>query len=203
MMHTFNEAKNTIIGMLYDDRLNNPAEKTMNRFEEIFEEGARALHPTTIGYIKNIETGVLEPVFKDDNAPDRIKESLFDEKIEELHRGVLDFSEEFIRAIDLTGYNFQDIKPFILTMIERLVAFPTSEEVNNLMNLKHAEDFGYENVMDFNNEKIESLGTILKPKQLIKKIEQSNWAYGTAQSSKIPGITLVLRLYDLLWGYQK
>jgi len=203
MMHRFDETKNTIIGVLYDERLNNPAEKIMNRFEEIFEEGARALHPTTIGYKKNIETGVLEPIFKDDLATDRITEISFNGKIEELHRGVLDFSEEFIRAADLTGYNFQDIKPFILTMIERLVAFPNAEEANNLMNLKHAEDFGYENVMDFNNDKINSIGTILKPNQFIKKIRQSNWAYGTAQSSRIPGITLALRLYDLLWGYQK
>jgi hypothetical protein len=185
------------MGMLYDDRLNDPTEKIINRFEEIFEEGARAFHPTTLGYKKNIETGILAPVFKEETEPDRISEVSFDEKIDKLRKGVLDFSQEFIRALELTNYSFEDIKPFILSMIEKLVAYPNTEEVRNLMNLKHAEDFGNENVMDFTNEKIDGLKEIITPGRFIKKIEFSNWSYGTAKSSGIPGITLLLRCYDL------
>ena len=197
MKHHFDESKNTIIGMLYDDRLNNPAEKIISRFEEIFEEGARAFHPTTIGYKKNIKTGALEPIFKEETSPDRISEVSFDEKIDKLRKGVFDFSQEFIRALEFTNYSFDDIKPFILTMIEKLVAYPNIEEVRNLMRLKHAEDFGNENVMDFSNEKINGLKEFFNPVRLIKKIEFSNWSYGTAKSSGIPGITLLLRCYDL------
>ena len=202
MKHHFDEMKNTIIGMLYDDRLNDSGEQIINRFEEIFEEGARALHPTTMGYKRNFETGALEPVFKEETAPDRITEVSFNGNINKLQKGVLDFSREFIRALELTNYNFQDIKPFILTIIERLVAYPNADEVKNLMKLKHAEDFGYENIMDFNSEKVDSLHAIMKPKRFIQKIRYSNWSYGTAQSSKIPGITLLLRCYDLFWGHQ-
>jgi predicted HAD superfamily hydrolase len=203
MKHHFNKSKNTIIGILYDDRLNNPTEKIINRFEEVFEEGARAFHPTTMGYKKNLETGVLEPVFKEETAPDRISEVSFYEKINKLQRGVLDFSQEYIRALELTNYSFEDIKPFILTMIERLVAYPNSEEVKNLMNLKHAEDFGNDNIMDFSDEKIDGLKAIFRPQKLIKKLRHSNWTYGTAQSSGIPGITLLLRCYDLFWRHHK
>lgn len=197
--HDFDKETNTIVGMLYDERRSNPAEQALARFEELFEEGARALHPTTTGYRENTETGLVEPVFKDARAYDRTVEILYNEKIGQIQRGALDFSKEFIRAVHLTGYSFEDIKPFLLTLIERCVAFPGAEETNNLMDLKHSEDFGYENVMDFNADRISGLAAVLHPRRFLNKIKHSNWPYGTARSSGIPGINLLLRLYDILW----
>ncbi len=197
--HAFDPQKNTIQGFFYDYRRNDPAEKILNRFKEIFEEGARAMHSTTIGYRRNSETELIEPVFKNDRAYDRTVELLHNGKIAQIQLGALSFSMEFIRAVHLTGYSFEDIKPFLLTLIERCIAFPGSEETKSLMDLKHSEDFGYENVMDLTSDKISSLKTILHPGKFVNKIKYSNWPYGTARSSGIPGINLLVRLYDLLW----
>ena len=197
--HAFEPQKNTIQGFFYDDLRNDPAEKILSRFAEIFEEGARAMHPTTIGYRHNPGTGLVEPVFKNDRAYDRTVELLHNGKIAQIQRGALSFSMEFIRAVHLTGYSFEDIRPFLLTLIERCIAFPRSEETKILMDLKHSEDFGYENVMDFTSDRINSLKTILHPGKFVNKIKHSNWPYGTARSSGIPGINLGVRLYDLLW----
>jgi predicted HAD superfamily hydrolase/glycosyltransferase involved in cell wall biosynthesis len=194
--------KNTILGVLYDKRRHDPTEQPFSRFEELFEEAARAAHPTTIGYREDLETGVVEPIFKDSNASDRIAELLHNEKIEQVQRAVVDFSKEFIRAVKLTGYSFEEIKPFILTLVERCVVFPTAEEVNQLMNLTHAEDFGCDNIMDFNADRIDSLKTVFYPPKLLNKIKRSNWSYGTARSSRVPGINLLVRVYELLRGHQ-
>lgn len=198
MKHDFDSGKNTVRGVLYDEGRNDPAEKTLMRFEEVFEEGARALHPTTVGYRENPATGLIEPVFKDDTALDRKAEILHNEKITRIQRGAIDFAAEFLRAVDLTGYTFGDIRPFILTLIERCIAFPDAGETDHLMNLTHSEDFGYDNVMDFSSDRIESVRTAMNPVRLIDKIDSSNWPYGTARSSGIPGLNLILRLYDLV-----
>lgn len=197
--HNLNREKNTIEGILYDERNNSPCEQVMSRFEEIFEEGARALHPTTIGYRVDNKTNVVVPIFKDDSSLDRTIEIQHNKKIEMIQEGVLDFSKEFIRAIRVTGYSFEEIRPFVLTLIERCVAYPDEVETDNLLNLTHSEDFGYENVMDFNSDRISNLKFFLKPHLLFLKIRTSNWAFGTARSTQIPGINIFLRLYDIMW----
>lgn len=197
--HELNKDKNTVVGVLYDERRGNPLERILCRFEELFEEGARALHPTVVGYKKNIESGLVEPVFKDEQSPDRKAELLHNEKIAELQSGIIDFSKEFLRAIYLTGYTFEDIKPFILSLIERGIAFPTLDETNHFLNISHSEDFGYENIMDFSNYRIKNFSTLLNPYNLFQMIKNSNWSYGSAKSSRIPGINFLLRLYDILW----
>ena len=197
--HNFDWVKNTIIGILYDERSCNPVECVMSRFEEVFEEGARALHPTTIGYRVNEETHTIEPIFKDGNARDRTIEIQHDGMIDTMQKGVFDFSKEFLRAIRITGYSFEDIKPFVLTLIERCVAYPDKEETDNLLNLTHAEDFGYESIMDFKLDRFTSLTDVLNPNRFFSKIKNSNWAFGTARSTRIPWINIYLRLYDIVW----
>ncbi len=197
--HNFNKNKHTIIGVLYNERYMNPSERIFCRFEEIFEEGARALHPTVIGYREYPESGMVEPVFKNDLAHDRMVEVLHNEKIVKLQQGIIDFSCEFIRAVYLTGYTFEDIKPFMLTLVERCIAFPKTKEVNHLLNLAHSEDFGYEDIMDFSNYRLKSFKSLLNLYKFFQMIKTSNWAYGSAKSSRIPGINFLLRLYDIIW----
>ncbi len=196
--HRFDEKKNTIFGILYDERTANWSERVMNRFEEIFEEGARDLQPTVIGYKYDENSSQVQPVFKDDSSYDRQIEIQHNKKIKKIQEGVIDFASEFIRAIRLTGYTFEDIKPFISTLIERAVAFPNKEETDYLLNLTHSEDFGYDNVMDFNSDRINNLRIILDPGLFLSKIKNSNWPFGSARSSGIPGINIFLRLYDII-----
>ncbi|KJU84028.1 phosphotransferase [Candidatus Magnetobacterium bavaricum] len=196
--HAFDYEKNTILGILYDQRNNNPVEHIFSRFEELFEEGARALHPTTVGYIQDPVSKVVNPVFKEDASTDRIEEITFNEKIRSIKTGAIAFTGQFIEAARLSGYTFDDIKPFILTMAERAVAFPTREELSHLMNLKHSEDFGYENVMSLQADEIESKRILFNPSELKKKIRWSNWRYGTVKSLGLPGGNFIFRIFDAL-----
>ncbi len=196
--HAFDYEKNTILGILYDQRNNNPAEHIFSRFEELFEEGARALHPTTVGYCQYPVSKLVSPVFKEDSSADRAEEIMFNEKIRSIKNGAVAFTRQFIEAAKLTGYTVDDIKPFILTMAERAVAFPNKEELSHLMNLKHSEDFGYENVMNLRVDEIQSKSILLNPAEFKRKIRWSNWRYGTVKSLGLPGGNFIFRIFDAL-----
>lgn len=198
IQHSFDSEKNTLLGILCDERGKARPEDIFSRFEEIFEEGARALHPTTIGYQVTEESGKVDPIFKQDSDYDRLAELSANPDIAQFQAGVIDFTSEFVRAVDLTGYRFKDIKPFILTLTERAIAFPTSTESHQLMQLGHSEDFGSENVMNFHHEKFNGWNALLKPRSLIRKLATANWKYGTASSLGIPGLNMIIRFYDLL-----
>lgn len=194
--HVFDEHKNTIKGVMYDDSGSSPIDRIFMEFEELFEGGARALHPTTVGYRKNPATGMVEPVFKA-GTPDRTAELVDSEKIKSIKRGAMDFCAEFKRVTALTGYRFSEIKPFIMTLAERAVAFPKTDEVKQLMGLKHAEDFGSENVMDLDADEVSSALALLRPRQLKSRLATSNWRYGTVKKLGIPGANFLFRLYDI------
>lgn len=196
--YQFDSKKNTLLGILCDERNKTRPGDIFSRFEEIFEEGARALHPTTIGYQFDQQNDRIVPIFKPLSGDTKNTESFTNQYINEIQTGVLDFTSEFARAIDLTGYRLNDIKPFILTLAERAVAFPTTEECNQLMQLNHSEDFGTENTMNFQQEKLHGWNALLKPGNLYRMLKSANWKYGTVSSLGIPGLNSVLRLFDLL-----
>jgi hypothetical protein len=194
--HVFDEHKNTIKGVMCDDSGSSPIDRIFMEFEELFEGGARALHPTTVGYRRNPATGMVEPVFKV-GTPDGAAELGSNEKIKSIKRGAMDFCAEFKRATALTGYRFSEIKPFIMTLAERAVAFPTTDETKQLMELKHAEDFGSENIMDLNADGVSSALAMLRPRRFKSMLATSNWRYGTVKKLGIPGANFLFRLYDI------
>jgi len=196
--YRFDTQKNTLRGILCDERHKARPGDIFSRFEEIFEEGARALHPTTIGYRIAGQSGRIAPVFKPQSDHDRQAELSVNAHIADFHAGILAFAAEFARAIVLTGYGLSDIKPFILTLAERAVAFPASAESRHLLQLEHSEDFGLANVMNFHQEKLNTAGALLKPWNLLKTLKTANWKYGAAAASGIPGLNAAIRLYDLV-----
>ncbi len=194
--HDFDEKKNAIVGVMADERGKLRPQDVFSRFEEIFEEGARALHATTLGYARNPDTGNVEPVLKAESAPDRIAEVRSNAHIAEFQRGILDFAPRFIEALDLTTYGFADIKPFVLDMAQRAVVFPTRNEADQLMQLAHSEDFGFESVMDFNSERLAGWHAVLRPRRLWRRLRAANWKYGTARLLGLPGLNALVRLAD-------
>jgi FMN phosphatase YigB (HAD superfamily) len=196
--YRFDTQKNTLRGILCDERHKARPGDIFSRFEEIFEEGARALHPTTIGYRFAEDSSRIIPVFKPQSDHDRQAELSVNSHIAGFQAGILAFAAEFARGIALTGYSLSDIKPFILTLTERAVAFPEPAESRHLMQLEHSEDFGSANVMNFRQEKLNAAGTLLEPWNLLKTLKTANWKYGTASTSGIPGLNAAIRLYDLV-----
>ncbi|WP_420264282.1 HAD-IA family hydrolase [Candidatus Magnetominusculus dajiuhuensis] len=198
--YNFDETRNTVIGILLDQRRASAVEQIFARFEELFEEGARSLQPTTVGYKINPKTDMVEPVFKDDKDSGRAVELLNNDLIRAMKEGAVDFSKEFLRSVLLTGCTFEDIKPFIMTTAERCIAFPSKEEMSHLFRIKHAEDFGSKSVTDFSSDRIKSRTAILNPTRFKAMVKKSNWRYGTVKSMGIPGVNLLLRYYDIIRG---
>lgn len=193
--HSFDPACNTIFGLLYDVRRRNRLEDGVSRFEELFEEGARALHASTLGYARDAD-GRVEPVLKSDAAPDRRAELVMNPQIDAFRAGALAFAERFVHAMRLTGYTFEEIRPFIMTLTERVVAHPTREEAQALMQVTHSEDFGFDAVMHLTHDRLR-LRDILVPRAFLRRLRTSNWVYGSGRLARLPGLNSLLRYLDL------
>jgi predicted HAD superfamily hydrolase len=196
--HRFDSDKNTLFGLLCDNRVPEPQFDGPFHFLQVFEQAARAFHPTATGFVENTQTGEIEPTFKSESAPDRLIELRQDPVIRELQQGVIDFAEQFRSIIKSTAYTFSDVKPFVGTLMERHLVFPTAEEADRIMNLKHSEDFGTDNVMDWAGNRTRGLRSILKPRTLWRDIRGSYWPAGTAGMSGGPVLQYLLRIRDLL-----
>ncbi len=149
-----------------------------------------------MGYERKEDTGEVVPILKGDEAPDRLEELRLNPKIERFHAGVLDFCKEFSRALALTGYTLDDIRPYIMTLVERLVSFPTKEEADLLMQITHSEDFGHDDVLDLNRDRL-SWRSLLIPRSLKQRLRNSNWMYGSARLLDIPALNALMRYLDV------
>ena len=164
-------SKDHVEGIFYDAKRKLLTENCVMAFEEIFEEAARAPHATTTGYRADLKTGEVIPVLKSDDSPDRQQEIKCNPMVQSMQEGILEFAREFFHVLPLTGYAFQDLKPFMSTLAERAVVYPRKEEVAMLARLVHTEDWGYDNVLEVETgESIFNLPRILR---------SSSWRYGT------------------------
>lgn len=144
-IHQEELARGAIHGLLFDRRRGNAHERAPLDFEELFEQAARAPHGTTVGYRATDQR--VEPVFKDDAAPDRQAELRCNPWIASLQEGVLLCWEHWLAARMLTGADFAAVKPYAMALAERAVAYPTAEEVGLITRLAHTEDFGHDHVL--------------------------------------------------------
>lgn len=183
-------------GILYDGRSSPLRHNVFALFEELFENAARAHHGSTIGY-RETGSGRVEPVLRDDDTPDRKAEREFEKSAIHLRRGILDHVDAYIKAVRLTGYEFDDIKPALLAKVERCVVYPTHDQATHLLQIIHAEDLGSDNVMNFNEYRFPGLHMLRHPKRLLRLLRSSNWKYGTARTLSLPGFNHVLRQIEL------
>lgn len=163
-----------ISGFMLDARRGDPFERIPMDFEEIFEQGARSGEGTTLGYCE-VE-GIVVPILKDDSVPDRQGEIACNPLIERFQAGVIDHLDHFHVAWRLSGYTFADIKPYVLALLERAVAYPTREEVSEIGRLVHTEDFGHDHTLDI---AIPPVGYMdfLRPRRLYRKLQPFPWKF--------------------------
>jgi predicted HAD superfamily hydrolase len=164
-----------IDGVILDARRADPYERAVMDFEEIFEQGARSGEATTLGY-RDGDAGRVEPVLKSDDAPDRQGELACNPMIERFQKGVLDHLGHFHAAWKLTGYGFQDIKPYTLALLERAVAYPTQEEVEHITRLVHTEDFGHDHTLSMAMAPVH-YRDVLTPRSLFRKLRHKPWKF--------------------------
>lgn len=163
-----------IEGLIQDARRGDPYERTPMDFEEIFEQGARSLEGTTLGYVE--KDGLVSPVLKDDQAPDRQGEIACNPLIERFQNGVLDHLAHFHAAWRLTGYSTADLKPYVQGLLERAVVYPTREEVSEIGRLVHTEDFGHDHILDIAAKPVGYLD-LLRPGRLHERLRHQPWRY--------------------------
>jgi predicted HAD superfamily hydrolase len=163
-----------IEGLIQDVRRNDPYERTPMDFEEIFEQGARSGEGTTMGYVER--DGQVKPLLKDESAPDRQREIACNPFIERFQDGVLDHLEHFHAVWRLTGYRTSDIKPYVLGLLERAVAYPTREEVKEISRLVHTEDFGHDHTLDMGVAPAR-YRDLFRPRRLYRRLKHQPWKF--------------------------
>ena len=176
-LHGDFEGSDRLEGLMLDMRRGNPFERACFDFEELFEQGARSPEATTIGYVRQGDR--VSPRLKHDDAPDRRGELACNPLIDALQAGVLCHARHFVAAQRLTGMGFETLKPYVLGLLERAVAYPTPEEVDNIRRLVHTEDFGHDHVLDLAGAPL-AWRDLISPARMRRKLHLSPWPYAQA-----------------------
>lgn len=174
-MHSEFAVAEDIDGLVCDVRRQNPCERIPGEFEELFEQGARALEATTLGYTRS-DDGTVVPVLKSDSSPDRQGEITSNPHIAAMHQGALLHLEHFHAAHELTGYTFAQLKPYLHALLERAVVYPTAEEATQISQLVHTEDFGHDHTLDIGASSV-SWHNVLNPRTFMRQQHEAPWRY--------------------------
>ncbi|MEZ5447705.1 MAG: hypothetical protein R3E89_01295 [Thiolinea sp.] len=168
-------SQNFCEGIIHDSRRDNACERIPAEFEEIFEQGARALGATTIGYQQQ-DDGQVEPVFKPDSAHDRQAELACNPWVASLQQGVLAHWQTFRTVQRLTGYSSQELLPYVYGQLERAIVYPEREEIRYLTRLAHTEDFGHDHVLDLGRQAF-GWRDLLQPLAFWRRLRDTAWRY--------------------------
>ncbi|TXH71452.1 MAG: haloacid dehalogenase [Thiothrix sp.] len=178
MYHDFGR-QNYCEGIIHDSRRDNACERIPAEFEEIFEQGARALEATTVAY--QATSMGIEPVLKSPQAPDRLAEVACNRMVAAMQAGVMLHWEHFRVVQQLTDYKSSDLLPYVYGLLERAVVYPSREEAQYLTRLVHTEDFGHDHVLELGRKAL-SWQDFLHPQHLWQRIQQSAWRYALLDS---------------------
>jgi len=131
--------KNSVEGIMYDRDRFDLAGSTLFYARDIFEEACRAPYPTLNGY-KLKENG-YELVFRqtDDNIGQAELEQ--DKYFAPLQQGIYDSANRFGAAAALLNYSMPDYRPWINSVLVNKLAFPKTEEISQIRNQHHLDDF--------------------------------------------------------------
>lgn len=166
-------------GIIHDSRRDNACERIPAEFEEIFEQGARALEATTIAYQETANG--IEPVLKSPQAVDRLAEVACNRMVAAIQEGVLLHWEHFQAVQRLTDYKSSDLLPYVYGLLERAVVYPSREETQYLTRLVHTEDFGHDHVLELGRKALR-WQDFLHPRHLWQRVQHSAWRYALLDS---------------------
>jgi FMN phosphatase YigB (HAD superfamily) len=183
-------------GLLYDKRRMHPNHNVFEHFEEIFENGARALEATTTGY-RQLDDGIVMPTLRDACASDRQAEMQFDRSAASLRNGAIAFGKLANARISNYAYSASDLHGYAISVAKRAVFFPSLEETQHLFQMVHTVDGGSGEVLTFSDHQLRGPLALLQPHRLLSALRKSEWKYGTGRSLGVPGFNHLLRLAHL------
>ncbi len=186
-------------GLFCDTLHGSPWERSPLDFEELFEQGARALHATITSYHRG-EDGRVEPVFKSDDAPDRQAELVANPAIAALQAGVLCCWIHFQVVQQLAGYPFAALKPYALALCERAVVYPTPEELELVARLAHTEDLGHDHLLELVGAPL-SWQSLRHPRRTLKALFSRSWPYAALANWRLPVAMALVRALFLRHRY--
>ena len=161
-------------------------------FEEIFEQAAKSNEPTTVSFSK--KDGKVFPILKDSKCLERIKEVRSDYFVASLQKGIHFHMNHFIQAYKLTGYSFEELKPYVSCLIERAIVYPNNMEVKKIANITHSEDFGQNDLLDLSGKYL-GLYQLIRFSNTLKQLKKNANRY--AVFGPLPSILrgFILRIF--------
>lgn len=112
----------------------------IGRFAELLEAACRAPHGTTEGY--SDESGRATPVLRQNGHPARQAELLDNHYVSAMQAGVFDYVDAYLELVELRDQAPEADTPFVLSLLDRVLRFPSAPEARVLSNLSHSEDVG-------------------------------------------------------------
>jgi len=136
-----NEAeKSKFHGIFYDYRYTRNR-TGINRFTELFENAARAPHPTTMGY-RRLPNGKVLPVL---GSPDSVFYTAEQKNrclLASLQAGILDYVDRYVEMISFKVRSPAVDSTFVASLVDRLIRYPSKSEAAVLRKLAYSNEFG-------------------------------------------------------------
>ena len=130
---------NYIQGVLYDRNSFDLGGSALLYARDVFEEACRAPHPTLNGYRLTASGYELEFRTVDDAIGKAENEQ--DMYFQPLQQGIFDGAKYYGAASALLGYSLEDYKPWFNYLMTSKLAFPKTEEVQEIKHKHHLDDF--------------------------------------------------------------
>lgn len=163
------------------------------RYMELFETACRAPHPTVVG-LRQSPSGQVEPVFKEIQSNDYRAEQRDEPMVATLQSAILDYCNDYLRTAPFRGCAAEEMSPFILSRLDRLIRYPSPREAELLGSFSHSEDFGQSLVYAAENSNSEDADPV-RGKRLTKTQQRILWREGQIARSRIPGLVSLFNGY--------
>jgi len=190
------------VGVLFDRRRDHFRHAIFCQFRELFENGARALHGSTLAYERKGD-GCVVPVLQEAGSDGRQAERNSDAITMSLRGGALAFATAFVRRHALYGYGADSLVPYAHEVARRAIIYPTPREVAELSRMVHLDNAGPIGSFKVPTLQQGGLRAMLQPRQLRRLMRETNWKYGTSRSIGLPGLNHLMRGAQLLIHYRK
>ncbi|MCF8177625.1 MAG: hypothetical protein K9J74_03875 [Sulfuritalea sp.] len=128
-------------GLLTDSRYPHWSSSAALEFVFAFEAASRAPHGTTLGY-KPGAKGEITPVFKDARDPSRLAEIADEGFVALLQSGIDAYAKCYVQCGGILRFRAAATIPYARTMIERMVRYPTRQEILWWMHVSNVADLG-------------------------------------------------------------
>lgn len=126
-------------GLLHDGRASRVS-VPIGRFVELIEAACRAPHGTTVGY-ERLDGQVL-PQLRGEKHQARQAELCDRHYVTALQAGIFDYIDGYCELIGLRSQPPAADTPYVMSLLDRLIRYPSAAEARALSALNHSEDVG-------------------------------------------------------------